>query len=110
MPKIADYTIAGASGTKYTFGIYPRETSWKDVGAVYILTKRTIKQDGGGSHTHVYVGQTQNMNDRHMNHHKVECFDSYNANCIGVFLESSEEKQLEIEADILASGSWPCNG
>lgn len=109
MAKIADLTVAGKSGTEYTFAIYPINTNWKEIGAVYVVTKRTEKPDGGGTHTYIYVGQTDNMNERHSNHHKASCFQRHNANCIGVLVESNETKRLKIEDDILKRHSWPCN-
>ena len=110
MPKIADYTVAGKSGTKYQFEVYPRNTSWKEVGAVYLLTKRVIGANGKGTHTNIYVGQTGNMAQRHTDHHKEECFDSHGANCTCVLVEPSEPMRLKIESDILQGGKWPCNG
>lgn len=110
MAKLADMVIAGASGEKYTFGVYLSDTQWKDIGAVYVVTKRTEKPGGGGSHTYIYVGQTENLNERHSNHHKADCFKKHGANCICVHVEEDEERRLAIEADLLDASEWPCNG
>ena len=109
MAKLADYTVTGKSGEKYTFGVYRKESSWNEVAAVYLVTKRTIKPDGGGSHAHIYVGQTDNLQQRFSSHHKEECFKSHGANCICVLQISSEQSRLAVEADILGKGKWPCN-
>lgn len=109
MAKIATLEITGKSGTSYTFNVYPIDQSWKEIGAVYAVTKRTEKQGGGGSHTYIYVGQTDNMDERHSNHHKESCFKKHKANCICVHSESSEKKRLAIEDDILNGHDWPCN-
>ncbi len=109
MAKLADYPITGKSGEKYTFEVFRKDSLWNEVAAVYLVTKRTIKADGGGSHTHIYVGQTENLKERFANHHKEECFTQHGANCVCVFQVSSEQSRLAIEADILAAGEWPCN-
>jgi predicted GIY-YIG superfamily endonuclease len=109
MAKIADYTVAGKSGQKYTFEVYAFDSSWGEVAVVYLVTKRTKKPDGGGSHAHIYVGQTDNLKERFGSHHKADCFTSHGANCLCVLQESSEERRLAIESDILDGGNWPCN-
>ena len=110
MPKFADYTISGRSGTKYTFGLYPFPNTWKALGAVYIITKRVEKPTGGGSHTHIYAGETGDLSTRHERHHRKPCFDKHGANCIGVLLEEGEQRRLDIETDIRNNGdAWPCN-
>jgi len=109
MAKLADYTVKGKSGQEYKFEVYPKDSSWNEIPAVYLVTKRTIKPDGGGSHTHIYVGQTDNLKTRHASHHKEECFAKHGANCICVFQVSSEQARVAIESDIVAAGGWPCN-
>lgn len=110
MAKLSDIEIAGKSGTKYSFGVYPYATDWKEIGAVYVVTKRTVKPDGSGTHTFIYVGQTDNLKERHASHHKADCFENMEANCLCVCVEGSEKMRLTIESDLLASRSWPCNG
>ena len=39
MAKIADVTFTGQSGREYQFGVYPRDTAFKDVGGVYVFSK-----------------------------------------------------------------------
>lgn len=110
MSKLADYTISGRSGTKYTFAMYPFPGSWKPLGAVYIITKREVRTDGKGYNTHIYVGQTGDLSTRYERHHRKPCFDTHGANCIGIFLEEDEQRRLDIETDIRNNGdAWPCN-
>ena len=40
MAKIADVTFTGQSGREYKFEVYPCETTFKDVGGVYVFSKR----------------------------------------------------------------------
>ena len=110
MAKLADYTVAGRSGETYKFEVYPKDSSWNEVAAVYLVTKRTIKPDGvGGQHENIYVGQTENIKARFASHDKENCFAARQANCVCVLQVSSEQARLAIEADILAGGRWPCN-
>ena len=110
MAAIGKLTISGKSGTVYTFDMYPIDTNWKDnVACLYYISKRT--QSGGhGSHTPIYIGQTQDLKTRHIDHHKQECFDSHGYNCISLLLEASERKRLAIELDLLEAHNFPCNG
>lgn len=107
MPKI---TISGSSGNKYSFEVYPISSTWNEVSAVYVVTKRVPKPDGGGTHSYIYVGQTENLKERHASHHKAACFEEHGANCLCVLVENGEEQRLTIEADILDAHNWPCNG
>jgi predicted GIY-YIG superfamily endonuclease len=110
MAKLGNLEIVGQSGTKYSFEVYPYDTSWKEIGAVYLVTKRTAKLDGSGTHTFIYVGQTDNLKERHENHHRADCFTRHGMNCLCVHVEQNEKTRLAIEADLLAAHNWPCNG
>jgi len=110
MAKIATYPIKGASGTSYTFDMYAYPGSWNSVACVYILTKREVKADGKGHHAHIYVGETGDLAERHDDHHKADCFEKHDANCIGILLEKGDQRRLDIETDIRNNGdAWPCN-
>jgi len=110
MSKLSSIEIAGKSGTKYTFGVYPYDTTWKEVGAVYVVTKRTVSADGSGVHNFIYVGQTDNLKERHTGHHKADCFARHGGNCLCVLVMGDENTRLSIEADLIGSRNWPCNG
>lgn len=110
MAKFGTITIKGASGSSYEFTAYPSDTLFKAVAAVYVVSKRTRKKDGGGSHEFLYVGETGDLSTRFNDHHKQGCFDRRAANCVCVFPRSDEDGRLKIENDILTNGSvWPCN-
>ncbi|MHC1622985.1 MAG: GIY-YIG nuclease family protein [Candidatus Methanospirareceae archaeon] len=111
MAKLGTITFTGASGTDYEFNVYLWDISFKkDHGAVYIVTKRTQKSDGGHFHTIIYVGQTGDLSTRFNDHHKQECFDSNNKNCVCVYGEQDEDACLEIEQDLIDNYDPPCNG
>src|SRR6266478_7548754 len=99
MIKLADLTVEGESGTKYEFEVYPRETVFNHVGAVYLLTKRTKKSDATGTHEFLYVGETADLGTRFDNHHKQDCFDRRGANCICEHRDAGEKSRLAKESD-----------
>jgi hypothetical protein len=109
MSKLADLIVEGESGTKYKFEVYSRETTFNHVSAVYLLTKRTQKSDGTGTHEFLYVGETGDLGTRFDDHHKQDCFDRKGANCICVHRDGNEKSRLATESDLLAARNWPCN-
>lgn len=110
MAIFGNVNIKGASGSSYEFTAYPGDTLFNAVGAIYVVTERTPKQDGGALHRLLYVGETGDLSSRFDSHHKQGCFDARGANCICVLTRSNEHHRLEIESDILNNGdSWPCN-
>ena len=110
MGKIGTITFNGKSGIEYSFDVYPFDTNFNAIGAVYFVTNRTEKSDGTGSHTGIYVGETGDLSKRFDNHHKQDCFDKHHANCICVHSESSEKNRLEKESDLIDNYNPPCNG
>jgi hypothetical protein len=109
MSKIADANFTGKSGKTYEFHVYEWGTDFKAVGAVYAITKRTVK-DGKGLHTFIYFGHTGDLSERFDDHHKASCFTKNGVNCICVLLESSEKTRLAIESDLIDGHDTPCNG
>ena len=110
MAKPADITFRGRSGTEYTFGVYLMDTSFNEDGAVYFVTRRYQKPEGGYTHDPIYVGQTEDLSTRFDDHHKQSCFDRKNANCVCAYVENSESKRFDIEDDLIQNYVPPCNG
>ncbi len=110
MAKISDANFTGKSKNSYAFGVYEWGTEFKALGAIYVITKRTVDAGGQGSHTFIYIGQTGDLSERFDNHHKASCFTKNGVNCICVHLESNEKIRLAIESDLIDGNSTPCNG
>jgi len=110
MAKISDLTLTGKSGKKYDFEVYSIDTAFNEVAAVYAVTKRYKNSSNEFKHTVIYIGQTDNLKERHDNHHKEECFKRNDANCICVHQDSNEKSRLAKEADLIAAYDPPCNG
>jgi hypothetical protein len=110
MGKITEnkYTLKGESGKEYSFGIYSLDTSFKEIGGIYIFTKRT-KSGEKYSHSNKYIGKTNDLSTRFDNHHKAECIGNNNANCICIMSVKSEDDRTEIETDLLLGNNTSCN-
>jgi len=108
--KIADANFLGLSGAKYSFAVYPIGQPFRAVGAVYIITKRTIKSDGVGNHDFIYIGQTGDLSVRFIDHHKDSCFSRNGANCICIHTCDEESQRFDIETDLCRRHNPPCNG
>jgi hypothetical protein len=109
MANLGDLTYHGASGVLYKFTVHPWGTVFKAVGAVYCVTKRTPKSDGGGSHDLIYIGETGDLSERFDAHHKAACMERHGANCICIHVERDVQVRLRMEADLLAEHDPPCN-
>jgi|SRR6516162_934822 len=109
MPKFGTITFTGKSGRKYTFTAYSRDSEFNDLGAVYFMTKRTIDRAGKLSHARIYVGQTDSLERRPLNHERKPCFDQHGANCVCIYVEREETIRRAIETDIRQAYDPPCN-
>ena len=97
-------TFTGGSGKKYEFTAYLAGTNFKAIAAVYIFTKQV-----GSSYTRLYIGQTDNLDERISNHEKWPCVRRHGVNTICVLVTSGAFSRLQIESDLLALGNPPCN-
>jgi hypothetical protein len=108
MPKIGDLEITGASGTTYTFEVYPLETTLGDHGAVFAITKRTGTSKSA-NHARIFIGETNRLRDLVKSHSSKPCFTALRANCICVHGENDKEDRIRIVVDLLAGDIWACN-
>jgi len=108
MAKIANATF-NRKNDSYSFEVYPTDETFNAVGAVYIFTERTVDDSGKGSHSLLYIGQTDSLADRIPNHEKWPCVEENGVNCICTHEDDSEDSRLKKEADLLAGHSTPCN-
>lgn len=109
MAEFGTSTFTGTSGTKYEFTTFSRDTKFKAVGGVYFVTRRLRRSDGGYRHTHIYVGETGNLSKMPPSIHIKAGCDKRGANCIGIYLESSEAKRLKIAAGLRNKYDPLCN-
>jgi len=109
MTRLATITLKGESGTKYELSVYPRSNTFNAEGAVYLMTRRTVTADGGGTHRGLYLGETDDLSDRPLNYECRHCWDKHGANCICLLLEKDYETRCAIENDLRHNYDPPCN-
>lgn len=97
MARLSTLNLTGASGREYTFNVYPLNTEFAEIPAVYAVTKRYKRSDGVWAHDVDYVGQTGNLPERFEGHHKADCFRRHGANCVCVHRDTSEASRLAKE-------------
>jgi len=104
-------TFGGKSGEKYHFQVWPLDTRFKSVSAVYFVTKCTYENNTyrRACHDGIYIGQTENLSDSIAAHPQLERFRKYGANCICVYLLAVEERRIAVEQDLLAAHNTHCN-
>ena len=107
MAKLADATFS-AGGSSYSFTAYSADTSFNDVSAVYIFTKRTMT-DGKGTHSFLYIGETGELGTRIASHEKWHCVNNYDCNCICVHTVDEEQARRDIETSFRNEHATPCN-
>lgn len=108
MVKIANSEFVGGSGTKYAFAVYSLDTTFKDVGAVYVFSKLTESQ-GEKSLSFLYIGETARLGTRISGHEKWPCVKQHGVNCICVYADDDQNSRLRTEADLLMRNITPCN-
>jgi hypothetical protein len=109
MAAIGTMTVTVASEEVYRFSAYPWGTVFKPLGAVYIVTKRTINLDGSDDYLLIYVGYTDDLSACLDSHRKTDCFEEYGANCICVLGLEQEQLRSRIVSKIEARCKPACN-
>lgn len=102
--KVDTVTLKGVSNNTHQFNVYPWGTSFKSIGAVYAVLKKS-----GDNYIILYIGQAGNLDERFDDHHKQACFDRNGKTHIAVHAESSEFRRLTIERDLIDNYSTSCN-
>ncbi|MGK7394344.1 MAG: hypothetical protein ACNS62_07215 [Candidatus Cyclobacteriaceae bacterium M3_2C_046] len=110
MSKIGTIDFAGESGKMYTFNIYSIENNhFKPKGGVFVVTKRTEKDDGRGVHKKLFIGSAEDFSIAFNNHEKRDCFFEQGANCVCTYWEDSTEMRSNIVEDLVDNYHPPCN-
>lgn len=97
----------GASGTQYTYYIYPIGTSLKEEPGNYVFAKE-IKP---GTFLQIYIGETEDLSERFDSHHKMPCIKLNGATHITVHMNSTSAQVRRAEEKDLIDRKIPvCNG
>lgn len=109
--KYGGITFSGKSGEKYYFQVWPLETRFKSVAAVYFVTKRVHENNNfhRAGHEEIYIGQTEDLTVPFATQSQLDCFKQHGANCICVFPALSAERRLAVEQDLIAMHRTTCN-
>ena len=108
MAKIEDVTFTGLSGAQYAFVAYTLDTTFNDVVAVYVFAKQ-VRAVASRSYHPLYTGQTEELNNRYVNHEKWPCVNQNGVNSICVLREDNEDRRFAIETDLIRNQNAPCN-
>lgn len=108
MTKLATASFTGKSGKEYSFNVYPFDTNFKEIPAVYIVTNRHKNKEDKYRHTIIYISHTDNLKKCFENHDKTACFRRNMANVICVNSFRDEEERLNVEDDLIKGNSSIC--
>jgi len=95
----------GKSGQEYTYWIYPINSSFKEEGGNYIFAKETVPKKW----IPVYIGQTENLNERLENHEKETCAKRNGATHIHAHINNDKNARLVEEKDLIIRWQPVCN-
>ena len=107
--KVRKIVLEGASGASYRLRVRPWDHEFGAVGAVYVVTERKERMDGGHWHSRIFAGQTGDLSARVADHRKFASFESRGANCVCFIKETRESERVRIEADLMKKYRPPCN-
>jgi hypothetical protein len=104
-------TFSGKSGEKYYFQVWPLETRFRSVAAVYFVTKRVHENNNyrRAGHEEIYIGQTGDLTAPFASQSQLDCFRKHGANCICIYPAESEARRLAVEQDLIAFHHTSCN-
>ena len=106
MAKIGTVTFSGKSGIKFIFDYWDFPGTWDSVAGVYIVAVYNV---GSDSITPLYVGETDDLKERFIGHHKQRCFDKYKANILCWWEERDFASRRTIELDLINGLKPICN-
>lgn len=102
-------TTKGYSGKEYEFDVYPMDQTFREVGGVYVITRRYKNDEGKYKPEFIYVGETGDFSTRFHNHHKAKCFARNDATCICTLMEEDEDRRLAIDDYLITLHTPICN-
>lgn len=98
-PKIGEAVFRGKK-TLYNFEVFPLDTEFEEIPAIYLITKRKIDKQGKGHHAPLWLGQTESLLKDLQKHIKGKQIKKMKANAICVLQDESEKSRLKIEEDL----------
>jgi predicted GIY-YIG superfamily endonuclease len=96
MSKITTENWEGISHKSYSFNVYTIDTSFKEIGAIYIFTK-----DDGRNYTAIYIGETENLKEQFDNHERMDEILENGATKIHIHSDDVEKTRKLKEEDLI---------
>lgn len=109
MHKVEGVLFTGESGEDYFFEIYPKDSTFPNISAVYIFVKRISNSSGKYSYKPLYIGESSELGERIKNHNKEKCVEKNGYTHICILPIQKEKHRLEIESDLIHKWDTPCN-
>lgn len=96
--------FSGKSGEKYCFQVWSFGTRFRDVGAVFFVTRRLYKNATyhRASHEVIHIGETASMALPLGTGTELQAFEKLGANCVCVFRAENEAWRRRVVDDLLA--------
>jgi len=109
--KQGNITFVGKSGERYPFEVWPLETRFRPLAAVYFVTKRAYGSDTyrRASHDAIYIGRTEDLAGSLADPAALARYAKFGANCVCTLVIEGLERGLAVEQDLLAQYSTHCN-
>jgi len=100
--RIGTVVFSGKSGAKYRFEVWPMDTRFKPVAAVYVVTRREVTTGtfSRAGHEQLYLGQTPDISAPLGTEAQLAWFGANGANCVCVYAVESEERGAAIKKDL----------
>lgn len=97
---MANITAKGQSGQSYSFQLFPFDTKFNPVSAVYMFLQDNVA---------LYIGKAKDLSNRMSNHFKESEARRLGANRIAVLPVDTEAERDQIERDLISSHQPTCN-
>lgn len=93
--KLSDVTWTGISGKQYQFGVYPKDTKFKELDGNYIFAKETLS-----GWKAVYIGEGD-LKTRTQDPEHLKCAESKGFTHYHVHININEESRKLEETDLI---------
>ena len=99
--------LVGASGSQYSYTIYPASTSFAAKLGNYAFAKRHLN----GKYELLYFGETQDFSERFSGHHALPCAERRGMSHIMAHTNNGGVSgRRDEEQDLISAYDPPCNG
>jgi hypothetical protein len=100
--RIGTLVFSGKSGESYRFEVWPMDTRFKPMPAVYFVTKREVSTGtfNRAGHEHMFLGHTPDISAPLGTTAQLAWFNANGANCVCVYAAESEQRRAAVKKDL----------